>query len=104
MAIKQKLLGSAVLVVLSCSTAGMAQGWDDGYSDEPSFAGQHGDGPTLHWRIRSDDPTPRVYIDNSKRRDSTGNLILDNDMQQDSERCMRIRSRMKDRDAAKLNC
>lgn len=105
MATQRMFFIHSVLLILSCGAGATAYGWSYDYGDDqPYGAMQQRDEPTVHFGISTDDPTPRVSIQNNKAFDSTGNLIIDNDMQQESENCKRIRSRMKGKDAAKLNC
>ncbi len=98
-----KVLG-LVSLLLSAAAMAAGNGWDYSGNEQPFAGSRQGNESTVKFKFSSDDPTPRFSVENKKSYDSTGNLSIDNDLQQESERCNRIRSQMRGKDAYKLNC
>lgn len=95
------------LVSATLSAAAMAGGggWDYSSGNEVPFAGSHQTNePSVNFSFGSDDSTPKVWVENKKSADFTGNLSIDRNLQQESDRCNRIRSQLHSKDAGKLNC
>lgn len=105
MACKRVMVLGLVSLLLSATAMAGGNGWDYASGDEQPFAGsRQSNSPTVKFNFSSDESLPTVSVESKKSYDSTGNLSIDNDLQQEAERCNRIRSQVRGNDAYKLNC
>lgn len=97
-------LGLVAVVVSASATAG-GNGWDYSGGNELPFAGTHQTNePSVNFSYGSGDSTPKIWVENKKGSESTGNISIDRSLQQETERCNRIRNQLRSKDAGKLNC